>query len=137
MSWRICLRQSSFTSSSAPKNIFPCRATSAMYLSTFIPTSTRALFMLSRNGLSVKYPDARRNPTTASRFFIAQYAFKFAHERIAVLVGEYMRMHDLVHYPPCLYCFNFILPVLLTILVACSGATFYLANTGHIAGHIY
>lgn len=33
------------------------------------------------------------------RLGIAQYAFKFAHERIAVLVGEYMRMHDLVHYP--------------------------------------
>ena len=32
-------------------------------------------------------------------FFIAQYAFKFAHERIAVLVGEYMRMYDLFNYP--------------------------------------
>ena len=59
--------------------------------------------MLSRNGLSVKYPDARRNPTTASRFFMVglllNTRFKFAHERIAVLVGEYMRMHDLVYYP--------------------------------------
>ena len=38
-------------------------------LSFTSPISTLALLIPSRKGRRVKYPDARRNPTTASRFF--------------------------------------------------------------------
>lgn len=63
-------KHSSFTSSSAPKKILPWLAACAIYLSTSMPIKTRTLLMLSKNGRKEKYPDARRKPTTASRFFI-------------------------------------------------------------------
>ena len=70
MSFLILRRHSSFTSSSAPKNSFPCFAAWAMYLSTLMPIRTLALLMWSKKGRKEKYPDARRNPTTASRFLM-------------------------------------------------------------------
>ena len=71
ISLRILRRQSSLTSSSsAPKKSLPCLAACAIYLSTSIPIRTLTFPMLSRKGRSEKYPDARRNPTTASKFLI-------------------------------------------------------------------
>ena len=73
-----------------------------MYLSTFIHQYTGFVYVVK------KWPKCEISRCTEESYngiqvfygwVIAQYAFKFAHERIAVLVGEYMRMHDLVYYP--------------------------------------